>query len=537
MRRLRGAVVVDDDACPRVLRSGAYAVPAGRERRPRPGEELLCVVRRHVHAPVAPLVSEGRVPEGAVERVAAVEVHDPRHVLDRVRTVARAVVVHRRRDVLLADAEAAHARAVVLRRIVVIVATARDQRRVDRLVPLESDERLRAQVDVDPLLAGRQVGRRRARLGDGPIEVAHPPAVHRLVVYALLEEPLLAGEPDDLEAVDVRPSLQLRLCVGAREPVLARVEPEDEADRELAPFVGVPDVHPLELGLRLVQQHVLVRHVQPGGGLPELTGREADELVEREIEATNQARRDGPLLRVEVVQADLLARPLLQVPGRVASRPLVRLAVGLWVRLSDRQAALILGSFVERRFLLVQGSPGGEIERVLVRERAIRERRMRRVRELGGVHVARDGLAAHEAASDELVPPALAVRLLEDLRLRENDVPLPEIPEANDPHALVRRFRRVVGRPLRATRDGRRRLDGSYTNRRRGTAVRRRGPQLDDVTGLRHGVGRRGGVGWRPRRRVLAGAREKAEQDGCDRDGERAAEAGHRPQPGVRHDS
>ena len=85
------------------------AVPAVGELRLGPAEERLRVVRREVHAAVALRVAEVVVPEGAVERVAAVEVHDPRHVLDRVRAVARDVAVHRRRDVLLADAERAAA--------------------------------------------------------------------------------------------------------------------------------------------------------------------------------------------------------------------------------------------------------------------------------------------------------------------------------------------------------------------------------------------------------------------------------------------
>ena len=78
-----------------------------------------------------------------MERVAAVEVHDQGTSSIEYGPVARDVAVHRRGDVLLADAEAPHRRPVVLRRVVVVVPAGRDERRVDRLVPLERDERLR----------------------------------------------------------------------------------------------------------------------------------------------------------------------------------------------------------------------------------------------------------------------------------------------------------------------------------------------------------------------------------------------------------
>src|SRR5262249_10158390 len=157
-------------ARPRVLFRRSNAMPTLREVWPDPAEDMLRVVRRHVHAAVTALATESRMPERAVERVTAFEVHDPRHVLDRVRAVAGSVVLHRGRDVLLANREFTLDGAVILRLVLVVVAARRDDRRIHRLVALERDKRLGREVDVDPLLARGDVLRRRARACDRSVD-------------------------------------------------------------------------------------------------------------------------------------------------------------------------------------------------------------------------------------------------------------------------------------------------------------------------------------------------------------------------------
>ena len=68
---------------------------------------------------------------------------------------------------------------------------------------------------------------------------------------------------------------------------------------------------PLELRLRLVDDDVLDRDVEPGGGLPETPRAELHLLVEREVEPLHDAACYRPFLPVEVVQADLLAGAFL----------------------------------------------------------------------------------------------------------------------------------------------------------------------------------------------------------------------------------
>ena len=71
------------------------------------------------------------------------------------------IAVHRRRDVLLAHAERALHRRVIVR-LVLALAPGGDERRVDGRLALERDERLAREVHVDPLFAGAEA------LGEGP---------------------------------------------------------------------------------------------------------------------------------------------------------------------------------------------------------------------------------------------------------------------------------------------------------------------------------------------------------------------------------
>src|SRR5580704_10839971 len=75
-RTLAGArsLLVNDDAGARPVLRREGGVPARGKLRIGPAEERLRVPRSKVHAAVALHVAEDRVPERAVERVAAVEV-------------------------------------------------------------------------------------------------------------------------------------------------------------------------------------------------------------------------------------------------------------------------------------------------------------------------------------------------------------------------------------------------------------------------------------------------------------------------------
>jgi hypothetical protein len=267
--------------------------------------------------------------------------------------------------------------------------------------------------------------------------------------------------------------------------------------------------------------------------VPEAARRERDLLVEREVEAADHPFEDGAFGFLQIVQADLLACAVLAVPGGVAIRrriPRLDLPVGL----AHGEAALVLLSFVPRRLPPVERRARRQVERVLVGERPSGERWVGSVGELLRGEVARDGLAADVAARRQLVPAFRAVRLREDLRLGLDDVPLPEIAEADDTHALVGGLRRVARRPLGAVRDRRRRLDGRDTDRRRRAAIGRGGGELDNLPCVSCRVGTWSARG-RGGRWVLArchGREEEAREEGV-REGK--AEARHWPagMPGV----
>ena len=91
------------------------------------------------------------------------------------------IAVHRRRDVLLADAEGARRRAVILLLVFFVLTTGGDRGDEDGLVAFVRDEHLRREVDVDPLLAGREIPRRRTGIGPLTFGGLHPPAFVRLV--------------------------------------------------------------------------------------------------------------------------------------------------------------------------------------------------------------------------------------------------------------------------------------------------------------------------------------------------------------------
>jgi molybdenum cofactor synthesis domain-containing protein len=176
----RLGVVMDEHPRAGHLRGGVGAVPPGGDARLRPEEQEARVGRREVHAPVGVHDSEAVVPEGAVKGEGLLEVHHPGDVFDGVRAVV-AVAVHRGGDVLRLDAEGALDGLVVLRK----AATSKpggDHGYVHRRGALVGHHRLVIEVDVDPLLAGREVDRGLVDRDDPHVARADEEPVGRAVV-------------------------------------------------------------------------------------------------------------------------------------------------------------------------------------------------------------------------------------------------------------------------------------------------------------------------------------------------------------------